>query len=360
MASDKRTDNEREPFHWETSIAYKVKDRIVVRGYDVNELAGNISFAEMLHLVWKGELPLENVAKMIDALLVIFAEHAMSPSTASARLVMSGAGYIMSALAGGLLSIGYTHVNAHEAAATWRKAVALAKERGWALEEAAGYLCQGIRSKQKDDAFVRLFGERNILPGWHHPQHIKDPRPPRIIELAENLGVAGEHVEFVKAVEKTTKKYWGRTIYMNVSGAMSAVMLDMGFEPDECLALCAIARSVSVVAHALEEKNREAGWRASSRAKIVQPLDLSLQKPEHYDGPQDRHLPPERIVQSLRRAPYGWTGGGARRGRVRVGQLRRALPRGAVRRLEAERDRPGGVPRRAAELHANQERERRL
>ena len=307
MANEK-TNSEREPFHWQTAISYKVKDRIVVRGYDVNELAGNVSFAEMVYLVWKGELPSQNVAKMIDALLVIFAEHAMSPSSASARLVMSGAGYIVPALAGGILSIGYTHVDAHEAAETWQKCIRLAKERGWTLEEVADYLCAGIRSKDKDDAFVRLFGERKVLPGWHHPQHMKDLRSPRVIELAESLGVAGEHVELVKAVEKATKKHWGRTIYMNVSGAMSATMLDIGFEPDESLALCALARFVSVAAHALEEKNREAGWRASSRSKIVQPLDLSLQKPEYYDGPKDRHLPKKRISQPLRRAPYGWTG----------------------------------------------------
>ncbi len=300
--------NEREPFHWQTAIAYKVLDRIVVRGYDVNELAGNVSFAEMLHLVWRGELPSENVANMVDAIMVIFAEHAMSPSSASARFVMSGAGYIMPALAGGVLSIGFTHVDAHEAADTWRKAVALSKERGWTLEEAADYLCAGIRSKEKDDAFVRLFGERMVLPGWHHPQHLKDLRSPRVLELADDLDVAGEHAEFVKAVEMATKKYWGRTIYMNVAGAIAAVMLDMGFEPDECLALCAITRSVSVIAHALEEKNREAGWRASSRSKIVQPLDLSLQKPEYYDGPKDRQLPKERIERPLKRAPYGWTG----------------------------------------------------
>lgn len=306
--TERSNDNEREPFHWQTAISYKVKDRIVVRGYDVNELAGNVSFAEMVYLVWKGELPSENVAKMIDALLVIFAEHAMSPSSASARLVMSGAGYIVPALAGGILSIGFTHVDAHEAAETWQKCIKLTKERGWTLDEAADYLCAGIRSKDKDDAFVRLFGERKVLPGWHHPQHLKDLRAPRVIELAENLGVAGVHVELVKAVEKATKKHWGRTIYINVSGAMSATMLDIGLEPDECLALCALARFVSVAAHALEEKNREAGWRASSRSKIVQPLDLSLQKPEFYDGPKDRHLPKKRISQPLRRAPYGWTG----------------------------------------------------
>ena len=61
---------EREPFHWQSAISYKTRNRIVVRGYDVNELTGNVSFAQMLYLVWKGELPEENAAKMIDALLV--------------------------------------------------------------------------------------------------------------------------------------------------------------------------------------------------------------------------------------------------------------------------------------------------
>ena len=37
---------EREPFHWQSAISYKTREKIVVRGYDVNELTGNISFAE--------------------------------------------------------------------------------------------------------------------------------------------------------------------------------------------------------------------------------------------------------------------------------------------------------------------------
>ncbi|MDY0166275.1 MAG: citrate/2-methylcitrate synthase [Thermoguttaceae bacterium] len=294
----------KEPFHWQSAISYKTRERIVIRGYDVNELTGNISFAEMLHLVWKGELPQPNVAKMIDALLVCFAEHAMSPSSASARMVMSGAGYIMPALAGGVLSIGYTHVDAHEAAATWIAAVDLMKEKNWTMEEAADFLAQGIRNKDKDDAFVRRFGDRKVIPGWHHPQHLRDLRSPRIIEVAERLGVAGDHVKFIVALENATEKYWGRRVYMNVAGAISATLVDMGFNPDECLAFCAIARSVSVTAHCVEEKTREKGWRASSRSTITQPLDLSLQKPDYYDGPADRSLPAERIVQPLARAPY--------------------------------------------------------
>lgn len=299
---------EKEPFHWQSAISYKTREKIVVRGYDVNELTGNISFAEMVHLVWKGELPPPNVAKMIDALLVCFAEHAMSPSSASARMVMSGAGYIMPGLAGGVLSIGYTHVDAHDAAALWIAAIDLMKEKGWSLEETADFVAAGIRSKEKDDAFVRRFGERRVIPGWHHPQHIRDLRSPRIIELAEKLGVAGDHVKFVVALENATEKYWGRKLYMNVSGAISSTLVDMGFNPDECLAFCAIARSVSITAHCVEEKTREKGWRASSSSQITQPLDLALQGPDYYDGPEDRKLPEDKIAQPLERAPYHYQG----------------------------------------------------
>ena len=156
---------QKEPFHWQSAISYKTRDKIVIRGYDVNELTGNITFAEQIHLVWKGELPEKNVAKMIDALLVCFAEHSFSPSSASARMVLSGAGYIMPGLAGGMLSIGYTHVDAHEAAETWIKAIKLMKHKGWTLDQTADYLAKGIRSKEKDDAFVRLFGDRKVIPG---------------------------------------------------------------------------------------------------------------------------------------------------------------------------------------------------
>lgn len=295
---------EKEPFHWQSAIAYKTREKIVVRGYDVNELMGNISFAEMLYLDWKGELPSKNIAKMVDALLVCFAEHAMSPSSASARMVMSGAGYIIPGMAGGLLSIGYTHVDAHEAAQAWITAVNLAKQRGWSLEQAADYVAAGIKSKEKTDEFVRLFGDRKVIPGWHHPQHIRDLRSPRVIELAEKYGVAGDHVKFVVALENATEKYWGRKLYMNVSGAISATLADMGFVPDECLAFCALARLTSVVAHCMEEKTREKGWRASTSSKITQPLDLTLQKPDYYNGPADRHLPDGKLTEPLTRAPY--------------------------------------------------------
>ncbi|MGH2360226.1 MAG: citrate/2-methylcitrate synthase, partial [bacterium] len=87
---DAKTVQEREPFHWQTSIAYKTKDKIVVRGYDNNKLIGGVTFTEMAYLVWRGELPPPNHTRMLDALLVSMAEHAFSPSSAACRFVASG------------------------------------------------------------------------------------------------------------------------------------------------------------------------------------------------------------------------------------------------------------------------------
>ena len=77
---------QQEPFHWRTGIAYKTRDQIVVRGYDLNDLTGNLDLSEMAYLVWRGELPGKSHARMLNAIMVCLAEHAFSPSSAAARM----------------------------------------------------------------------------------------------------------------------------------------------------------------------------------------------------------------------------------------------------------------------------------
>src|SRR4051812_46256135 len=50
----------RKPFHWRTAIAWKSKDRIVCRGYDVQDLAENVSLVDMIFLLFQGRLPSAN------------------------------------------------------------------------------------------------------------------------------------------------------------------------------------------------------------------------------------------------------------------------------------------------------------
>ena len=279
---DATADGKREPFHWRTAIAYKTKDKIVVRGYDLNELTGGISFAEMAYLVWRGELPSPAHGRMLDAILVSMAEHAFSPSSAASRLITSGGVPLHVGVAGGLLAIGSLHGTADRPAELFKEAVDRMRRDGLSLEAAA----RGVAGD------ARRAGRR--LPGFHHPQHIQDPRTARLLELADRWGVSNQYVAMARAIEAATESFWGRRIYLNGPGAVGAICLDLGFDTELIKGVFLLSRTVSLVAHTYEEAHREKGWRGSANASIVQPLDLSLQRPEFYDGPADRPLPGNR------------------------------------------------------------------
>lgn len=272
----------REAFHWRTAIGYKTRDRIVVRGYDVNALTGNVSFAEMVYLVWRGELPPAAHGRMLDAILVSMAEHAFSPSSAAARLVTSGGVPLHVGVAGGMLALGSLHGTADRPAELFTEAVARMRREGLTREETA----------RRVAGETRQAGRR--LPGFHHPQHIRDPRTERLLELSDAWGISGEHVAMARAIEAATEGFWGRRIYLNGPGAVGAICADMGFETELIKGIFLLSRTVSLVAHTHEEARRERGWRGSETSPIVQPLDLSLQGPEFYDGPPDRPLAPGR------------------------------------------------------------------
>ncbi len=267
---------DREPFHWQTSIAYKTKDKIVVRGYDLNDLTGNVSFTEMAYLVWRGELPPDSHTRMLDAILVSMAEHAFSPSSATSRFVASGGVPLHVGVAGGMLAIGSLHGTADRPAQLFKGALDRMERERLTMEETA----------RKVAGEARKSGER--LPGFHHAQHIVDPRTARLLQLSDDQKISGKHVAMARAIEAATEEFWGRRIYLNGPGAVGAICMDMGFDVELIKGVFLLSRTVSLVAHTYEEMQRERGWRASTNAPIIQPLDLSLQRPEFYDGPRDR------------------------------------------------------------------------
>jgi len=277
------TEQDRPWFHWQTSIAWKNKDRIVVRGYDVNELTGNIDFGEMLHLVLKGELPTPEVGRITNALMVNLAEHAMSPSSATVRFATSGGAELNAAVAAGVAAIGRLHGTSDRPAFMFLGVEKRAKEEGISLAEAALKTVAEMRER------------RESMPGFHHPQHIQDPRTVRLLGLAEELGIAGRYVEIARAMEDATVEVFaGRRLYLNGPGSMACVGLDAGYEPLQLKAMFIVCRSLSLAAHSIEESQREKGWRASGNAGMIQPLSLEMQGPDWYDGPADRHLPADR------------------------------------------------------------------
>jgi citrate synthase len=270
---------DRVAFHWRTGIAWKNLERIVVRGYDVNDLTGRLDFGAMVHLVLRGDLPTTAQAQMVNAMMVNLAEHAISPSSATARFATSGGAELNAAVAAGVAAIGRLHGTSDRPAEMYLAVAGRAARAGLTPAEAARTVVQEMRAR----------GER--MPGFHHPQHIQDPRTARLLQLADELGISGPFVRIARAMEDATVVVFGRKIYLNGPGAMGCIGLDMGYQPLELKAMFIVARTLGLCAHAIEESSREKGWRASGSADMVQPLALEMQGPDWYDGPADRQLP---------------------------------------------------------------------
>jgi citrate synthase len=254
---------------WRTAIAGPEDDRILVRGYDLNELIGRLSFSEMLYLIQRGELATPGQARTIDALLVSVADHGISPSSTVTRFLSASGVPVQVAVAGGLMTFGDIHGGANEAGARVLQAgVAEARAQGIPLREAAERLVAQSRAT------------RRPLDGFGHPQHPSgDPRVARLFEVAEVNGVAGDHIQFQKELAAALERATGRRIPINIDGAVASIISDLGFDHRYARAFMITARAVGLAAHALEEIDREGGWRQIPLSEVV------------YDGPAPRPLP---------------------------------------------------------------------
>ena len=77
-----------------------------------------------------------------------------------------------------------------------------------------------------------IAAKRMPFPGYGHPLHKDaDPRAARLLAVAEEAGLSGTHAAAAMAAEQAILEITGKTLVLNVSGAIPAVLLDAGF-PD--------------------------------------------------------------------------------------------------------------------------------
>ena len=154
------------------------------------------------------------------------------------------------------------------------------------VDEALGLVREGAtyQAAAREIIDACLEGSRK-LPGFGHRIHTSDPRASRLLQMAHELELDGEHVRMVRTMERLLAgraDAAGRPLPLNVDGAIAAVCGDMGFEPEVGNAMFIIARIPGLIAHANEERSRQAPMRQ------IDPKDAQ------YDGPQPRRLPETR------------------------------------------------------------------
>jgi citrate synthase len=253
---------------WHTAVADPhTGDDVVIRGYSLLGLIDHVDFVSGIYLVLAGELPSPAQRRMLDALLMAAIDHGISPSSAVTRMITASGVPIQASVAGGLLTLGDIHGGAGEEFAQFlTESVAADRGRDWSA------VARDIVAAHRE--------RKRRIPGYGHPQHPNgDPRAPRLVGIAQRLGVAGEHVALALALEAAIEERSGRRIAMNIDGALGSIMLDIGLHWRHARVLCMISRTCGLSAHAVEEAVRERGWRGI-------PFDTVS-----YDGPAPRELP---------------------------------------------------------------------
>jgi len=251
-----------------TAIATSDAERITIRGRDLTgELIGKIGFTDYFFFLLTGREPTELQRFFLDAVLVAIAEHGLVPSVQAARMTLAAAPDAwQGAVAAGLLGVGTVVAGSSEVAGRYLDArLAAMRAEGTSIDEAAR---AGLAELKRNRAKV---------PGLGHPQHSSgDPRAEILLSLADEKGASGEHIAMLRALERHTAEISGRHLPINVSGAIPAVMLDVGYPLDAMKGIPLLARTAGLVAHLHEELQRPIGFIMSNYA------DQAIS----YDGPQ--------------------------------------------------------------------------
>jgi succinyl-CoA synthetase alpha subunit len=247
---------------WTTAVTRIAPNNVAVRGHNIADLMGNTSFGAAVYLILTGALPDERVGRLMDAILVASIDHgATPPSCLAARTVASTGASLGASVAAGIMSINRHHGGAIEDCARQLAAlIARASSERITIDAAANATMMEFKAR----------GER--FSGFGHRIHTKDPRTPRLFELAALAGINGAHIAAARALEAAFAAT-GKPLPINVDGAIGAILADVGLDPALFNGIFMIARTPGLVAHVVEEQTREKPMRRIDPVKHA------------YDGP---------------------------------------------------------------------------
>lgn len=261
---------------WRTALIDMSPGVIRYRGYAIEELiTERVSFASMIWLLTRGELPTPSQAELLDMALMSAVDHGpQAPSVAIARMAATCGVGLNSAMASGVNVLGDIHGGAGEQALELFNQVKVECEQGHALSEVVHKVLQD-----------HLHTGGKIIPGFGHRFHPIDPRCRPMLErlqaMATQGAISGRFVEIARGVEDELARLKGRHIPMNIDGATAVVYGELGFEPALARGLFCVSRSVGLLAHAWEQ--------SQSNERIKGPLPRAWTPT--YDGPAPRAVP---------------------------------------------------------------------
>jgi len=216
-------------------------ESITVRGADlVDELIGELTFTEMTYFAITGRRATHAQTRILDAVLVTLMEHGLTPSAIAARMVYASTPESLQAgVSAGLLAVGSVFVGTMEGCAALIARI-LAATDGEAM---ARDIADEYRSARKP------------IPGFgHHMHKPDDPRTPKLFALAESQGVPGQHIAALRMLSAAVDERFGKHLTVNATGAIGALLGEIGIPAPVMRGVAVISRSAGLVAHIAEEQ----------------------------------------------------------------------------------------------------------
>ena len=260
---------------WDTAIIDIHPGEIAIRGYPIEQLIGRVRFPDMIWLMLRGELPTRGQSDLLEAALVPGVDHGPhAPSIAISCMAVSCGLPVNGAMASAINVLDDVHGGAgQQCMEFYREIAAQAGDNGDVVEAATAVI-----QRHRDT------GEK-IVPGFGHRFHPVDPRTAPLFALVAKAvaggTVSGRWAAIGQAAEDALKAITGRHIPMNIDGITAVIFCELGFEPELGRGLFILSRSVGILAHAWEQKQRG--------RRMMGPMPKEI--PYRYSGPARRAVP---------------------------------------------------------------------
>jgi len=260
---------------WDTSIIDIHPGKIAIRGYPIEQLIGNVRFPDMIWLMLKGELPTRAQGDLLEAALVPGVDHGPhAPSIAISRMAVTCGLPLNGAMASAVNVLDDIHGGAgQQCMEVYRAIDGRAGPQGDLVQAATAVIRERMAAGEK------------IMPGFGHRFHPVDPRVEplfRLVAKAVDSGaVSGRYAAIGRAVTSALESIKGRHIPMNIDGITAVIFSELGFEPELGRGLFILSRSVGILAHAWEQKQRG--------QRIMGPMPKEI--PYRYSGHPRRDVP---------------------------------------------------------------------
>ncbi len=235
---------------WSTRIIDIEPGRIAVHGYPIEQLIGELSYAEMVWLMLRGEVPAPQQAKLLEAALVAGVDHGPhAPSIAISRMAVTCGLPVNGAMASAINALDDIHGGAGQQCMAFMQEIDADRREG---------VTDAQRVEDAIDRYVSHNGK--VVPGFGHRWHKVDPRAVRLLALVERARaegtIGGRFATIGMLIDQALTRRKGTPIPMNIDGATAVIYCELGFAPPLGRGLFILSRSVGILAHAVEQSQQ--------------------------------------------------------------------------------------------------------